>query len=94
MPEERKGGNLDQLLAELPAWARIMVGVLFAYCLINFVSFLWMAHQYPKREVPLALELRGFSGHWMMFYGVAHAGFVGLARLSRQWHRARPQGRE
>jgi hypothetical protein len=28
--------------------------------------------------------VRGFFGHWMMFYGVATAGFVALARLARK----------
>jgi hypothetical protein len=77
------GGNLDHLLAELPRWARAAVGALFGYALVNFVSFVWSAGQYPKGGVPLALEVRGVSGHWMLFYGVAWAGFVALARLAR-----------
>ena len=57
---------------------------LFVYAIVNFVVFLWMAGQYPKGQAPLPLVLRGFSGHWMLFYGVATAGFVGLARLRQE----------
>ncbi len=83
MPKGARG-NLDHLLAELPRWARVAVGVLFLYALVNFAYFMWLVRQFPKKEVPFAVVLRGFSGHWMMFYGVAAAGFVALARLSRK----------
>jgi hypothetical protein len=81
------GGNLDLLLAELPGWVGGAALLLFAYAIVNFVTFLAAATQYPRGQVPLALELRGFSGHWMMFYGIATIGFLGLARRGRK---ARP----
>ena len=56
---------------------------MFAYALVNFVVFVVMTTHYPKHQVPVWLELRGFSGHWMMFYCVALAGFIGRRRLSR-----------
>jgi hypothetical protein len=34
------GGNLDLLLAELPAWARAAVGALFVYAIAHFLLFL------------------------------------------------------
>jgi len=77
-------GNFEHLLAVLPKWARGFTYALFIYTLINFVWFLIAAHRYPKGEVPFALELRGFSGHWMLFYGIATLGFIALARLTRQ----------
>jgi hypothetical protein len=77
-------GNLEHLLAELPGWARLAVSALFVYALLNFAFFLYATRQYPRHGVPLSLELRGFSGHWMLFYGVAFAGFVALARLARK----------
>ncbi len=83
----RKGGyksNVDPLLKELPAWVRTAVTGLFVYALLNFAYFLFCASQYSKHEVPLYLELRGFSGHWIIFYGIAAAGFAGLARLHRK----------
>jgi hypothetical protein len=88
MPKDGKG-NVDHLLAELPVWVRVSVGVLFAYAIGNFLLFMWKAREFPKGQVPYSLELRGFSGHWIMFYGVAWAGFVGLGRLARK-RRTRP----
>jgi hypothetical protein len=81
MPKPGRG-NLDHLLAELPKWVRSAVTVLFVYALLNFAYFMYCTSQYPKHEVPFYLELRGFSGHWMMFYGIAAIGFVALSRLA------------
>jgi len=75
---------MEHLLAELPRWVRVVTGCLFAYALLNFAYFIFCTRQYPKHGVPFSVELRGFSGHWMMFYGVASAGFVALARLSKK----------
>ena len=83
MPKSGRN-NVDHLLAELPKWARVTLGVLGAYVVMNFVYFIYCTHQYPKHGVPFSVELRGFSGHWMLFYGCALAGFVGLARLERK----------
>jgi hypothetical protein len=77
-------GNLDHLMAELPPWLRIAIGCLFAYALLNFVYFIFLARPHPKHGVPFYLVLRGFSGHWMLFYGMATAGFAALSRLSRK----------
>jgi hypothetical protein len=83
MPAKRRN-NVEHLLKELPKWVRIAVGSLFVYALLNFVYFIFCTSQYPKHKVPLFLELRGFSGHWMMFYGCALAGYVALGRLARK----------
>jgi hypothetical protein len=80
----RAKSNADHLLKLLPGWVRTGLSVIFVYALVNFVVFMVMAGQYPKHEVPGWLELRGFSGHWMMFYSVALAGFVGLRHLKKQ----------
>ena len=77
-------GNLEHLLAELPKWVRGAANVLFVYAFLNFAFFLYCTSQYPKHQVPSYVELRGFSGHWMLFYGVAAIGFVALARLARK----------
>jgi len=78
---DRRRGNLEHLLAVLPEGARIAVYGLFGYALLNFVYFLYSSRVYPRHHVPFQLELRGFSGHWMLFYGVAAIGFVALERL-------------
>ena len=86
MPKKGRG-NFEHLLAELPKWARVATSGLFIYALLNFAYFMICTSRYPKHGVPFVVELRGFSGHWMMFYGMALAGFVALARLDRKKNR-------
>lgn len=74
-------GNLEHLLAVLPEGARVAAYGLFGYALLNFAYFLYTGSSYPKHHVPFHLTLRGFSGHWMLFYGIATIGFVALERL-------------
>jgi hypothetical protein len=78
---DRRRGNLEHLLAVLPDGARVAMYGLFGYAFLNFAYFLYSSSPYPRHEVPFRLELRGFSGHWMLFYGVAAIGFVALERL-------------
>jgi len=82
MPKPGRG-NFEHLLAELPKWVNHAFKGLFGYVAFNFIYFIYSTYQYPKHRVPFPVELRGFSGHWMFFYGAATAGFWGLARLSR-----------
>ena len=72
------------VLAELPTWATVGVMVLFVYAFLNSIHFGVMASRFPENQVPFSLVLRGFSGHWMLFYGFAVAGFIGLARLAHK----------
>lgn len=83
MPKDAKN-NLEHLLAEFPLWLRRASTLLFVYALLNFSYFMYCTSQYPKHEVPFYVELRGFSGHWMLFYGMALMGFVALARIARK----------
>lgn len=61
------------VLRGCPRWMRWLVHGLFAYAILNFVIF--VANVPAKvpgssaNESPLVL--RGFSGHWMLFYAVA-----------------------
>lgn len=82
MPKPGRG-NFDHLLAVMPKWVRTFAYGLFVYALLNFAYFLFSTHKYPRNEVPFPVELRGFSGHWIMFYGIAAVGFIALARLRR-----------
>ena len=77
-------GNWEPLIGELPKWARTAFYTLFIYALLNFGHFIVATRQYPKHGVPFPVELRGFSGHWMMFYGIAALGFIALGRLARK----------
>ena len=83
-------GNVDHLLAELPSWVNVAVGVALAYAILNFAWFMFASSQFPKNGVPKYVELRGFSGHWMMFYGWGLAGFAGLARREQRIAKASP----
>ena len=76
--------NMAHLFAELPAWAGRAVAIFGFYVALNFVYFMYRTSQFPKGKVPFYLTLRGFSGHWMLFYGVAFVGFIALSRLARK----------
>ena len=54
-----------------PPWASRGLNVLFGYAMLNFVLF---SLSEGKGEGDKAIaEFRGFSGHWMAFYGAAAA---------------------
>lgn len=76
--------NIDHIWAELPAWLNKSFSILFAYAILNFVYFVFCTFKYPKHGIPFSLELRGFSGMWMIFYGFGTLGFAGLNRLARK----------
>jgi hypothetical protein len=82
MPPDSKKGNFEHLLAELPRWARHAFTAIFIYMFFNFAFFLFAAPKFPRNALPQYVLLRGFSGHWMMFYSAATLGFIGLARLA------------
>lgn len=59
--------------AGCPHWMRRGVYLLFGYAMFNFVLFIAMV---PGQKVSGAAPpavVRGFSGHWMAFYGAAFA---------------------
>lgn len=64
-------------LAGCPTWMRRAGYVLFAYAIINFVVFIATTATLPKKSQQSAdaspSVIRGFSGHWMIFYGAAFA---------------------
>ena len=86
--------SFDRVLAQLPGWARSGVSALFAYSLVNFVAFLVLTHGYPKHGIPVWLLLRGFSGHWMVFYYIGAATLYSASRLGPQGERHCPLGHD
>ncbi|QXZ10380.1 hypothetical protein KUF54_03795 [Comamonas sp. Y33R10-2] len=74
-----KGNRLKfswkQVLAGCPQWMSYAAYGLFAYAFINF--FLSIS----TREMDSQQGLRTFSGHWMMFYGMAFCIFFSSWRL-------------
>jgi hypothetical protein len=60
-------------LSGCPRWMRGGLYVLFAYAILNFL--LYLSSNPPKQstdDAPLP-AIRGFAGHWMLFYGAAFA---------------------
>jgi hypothetical protein len=60
-------------LAGCPIWMRRSFYGLFAYAIVNFAIFMVTAANQPKHQMgpAPASVIRGFSGHWMAFYGAA-----------------------
>lgn len=64
-----------------PQWMRYMTYGFFGYALLNFAFFIFTA---PKGGGPGAMPpqvMRGFSGHWMVFYSAFLAVFYSAASL-------------
>lgn len=64
---------LNATLRGCPGWVKNGAYVLFAYAVINFLLFALQTTSYPRHELPEAVRLRGFSGHWMAFYYMSAA---------------------
>jgi hypothetical protein len=72
MRGERRGDFWKIVLSGCPAWARVLGYALFGYVLLNFFYFVATSGgrgHYAGDPPPSVI--RGFSGHWMLFYGVA-----------------------
>jgi hypothetical protein len=58
------------LLSGCPPWMRVLGYALVAYVVVNFLYFMTTTSgSHPGGASPSVI--RGFSGHWMLFYGVA-----------------------
>lgn len=57
-------------LSGCPPWMKRALSMLFAYAIANFIVFAVSA---PNAAHSLTNEVRGFSGHWMIFYAAAFA---------------------
>lgn len=68
-------------LSGCPAWMKYMTYGFFIYAFVNFVIFTAGSALHPLPEQSGANALRGFSGHWMVFYS------AGLAVLTTAYRR-------
>ena len=77
--------QMDALLGDCPLWMRRGVKILFAYAIVNFFLFMvsTMGHPKPTGAAPPAV-IRGFSGHWMIFYAVAFSAFYSIIRRTEK----------
>jgi len=70
-------------LSGCPAWMRMAAKVLIGYVILNFVYFMATSARgggghYSGAAPPSVI--RGFSGHWMLFYGVAFMTLYSVGR--------------
>jgi len=81
-------------LVGCPVWMQRALHVVFFYAIFNFIYFLITTSSHPKiTGVAPPSIVRGFSGHWMLFYGAAFATLysaIHAPRLLRE--RKCPQG--
>ena len=69
------------VLSGCPTWMRYVGYGLFGYAIANFVWF--FATTAPAKTAAPISEIRGFSGHWMVFYGTAFAILLSAYRKPR-----------
>jgi hypothetical protein len=82
-------------LAGCPKWMRVALYIIFGYAILNFALFMatTVGHAQLRGEAPPEV-IRGFSGHWMVFYGAAFAtlysasviGYSGMDRKCPNGH--------
>ncbi len=81
MRGERRGDFWKVVLSGCPAWMRVLGYALFGYVLLNFFYFIATSsgrgHYVGGPPPPV---IRGFSGHWMLFYGVAFMTLYSVRR--------------
>ena len=77
----RREHHMETVLAACPRWLRLAIKIIFVYGILNFFLFMasTMGHPKPTGTAPPAV-IRGFSGHWMIFYGAAFVTFYATIR--------------
>jgi len=60
-------------LRDVPPWLRYGVYVCFGYAIVNFLFFMTNTPAGGRSPAPPTQVWRGFSGHWMLFYGISFA---------------------
>lgn len=67
-------------LSGCPTWVRYAGYALVGYCVVNFLFFMVQA---GANAAAGSTQIRGFSGHWMLFYGAAFAVLYSVVRNPR-----------
>jgi hypothetical protein len=103
--EGNRSGGVSEVFPHAPRWMQVLTGVLFAYAIVNFITFIFLIRgggsptkrgdgtftadkgrrviteaEYRRLR---AYEVRGFSGHWMMFYAAAMTTITSAWRFQR-----------
>jgi hypothetical protein len=71
------------VMSACPVWMSRGLKLLFAYALVNFMLFFvgTIGQPKPHGAAPPAV-IRGFSGHWMVFYGAAFITFYSAIKAA------------
>jgi len=56
-----------------PSWMRDAFGALFVYAILNFLYFAFVSSKHSAGTGTQTSAIRGFSGHWLIFYAAAFA---------------------
>jgi hypothetical protein len=97
---KRKVHGVDRKLAwktavaGCPVWMSRALQVVSVYAVVNFILFMLGTAGHPKPVGPApASVLRGFSGHWMLFYGAAFTTLYSAIKAPHLWRRGKePKG--
>lgn len=76
--EYQETGVWKAMMNNCPPWMLTVLFVLFGYALLNFFRFTLGA----ATTLGEASALRGFSGHWMLFYYLTFAILYSAIRIS------------
>lgn len=68
------------VLSGSPPWMRYALYALFMYAVCNLILFVLTAGGNHNSKGVTPEVIRGFSGHWMVFYGVAFATLYSVFR--------------
>jgi hypothetical protein len=71
-----------------PPWASTALKLLMGYAIANFVLFMFQTSE-SGSKLNEAIQARGFSGHWLIFYGAAAATLYSAAQLRERGERLR-----
>jgi hypothetical protein len=83
-------GAWRNMLSGCPTWMRYVTAGLFVYAIVNFfVAFTGVDAQRSGDDALSPAVLRGFSGHWMLFYAIAFAVLYSVYRKPELLRRTR-----
>jgi hypothetical protein len=68
------------VLSGCPEWMKVLQKVVLIYAVANFLYFMLMSGSSKSTEAFDPSVIRGFSGHWLIFYGAAFSTFYSLHR--------------
>ncbi len=79
----------SEVLRGCPPWMKYIVSVSASYAVVNFILFLLSAPPKTAANGMPPSVVRGFSGHWMVFYSAAMAVLYSGAQTRERERRCR-----